>query len=172
MADVDIECVWMEEEEIHCQEIKSTCSSLETESACGAAGEVDKSGSQLSCVWVMDADGSYSCVKKDNAASCSYYLSLDSCSENLSGSKCVWVESEVEGHRCREKQESCVKITSEATCLCEGAAISGWGTENEKNITCIWVVGNASSSNTPTSTCVSEVCELFLVDMKFKSNSF
>jgi hypothetical protein len=112
VSGVSIKCVWMEEEEIHCQDVKSVCVSLETEPSC----------------------------------------------EDVSGNKCVWVETEADGHRCQETQDSCIKITTEATCLFEGAAISGFGTVNEKNISCIWVLGNTSSSSTPTSTCVSKVC--------------
>jgi hypothetical protein len=46
---VYIECMWMEEEEMHCQEMKSTCSSLETESMCQTAEEVD-----MSCFWLRE----------------------------------------------------------------------------------------------------------------------
>jgi hypothetical protein len=118
--------MWSDEEEMHCQEVKSVCSSLETEPAC----------------------------------------------EDVSGNKCVWVETEADGHRCQEPQDSCIKITTEATCLFEGAAISDLGTENEKNISCIWVLGNTSSSSTPTSTCVSKVCRLFLPNVRLKTDSF
>jgi hypothetical protein len=117
----------VDKEEVHYQEIKTMCSSPGTEVGCETAIDVEGSGSQFSCVWVNDAEGSHFCIEKNSAFSCSCYLSSENCSVNVAGNKCVWVTDERERTRCREVKESCSKLSKKPTCLFEGAAISGLG---------------------------------------------
>jgi hypothetical protein len=52
-------CIWVEEEEVHSQEIKTMCSSFGTKIKYKTTIGVEGSGSEFSCVWVKDAEGSY-----------------------------------------------------------------------------------------------------------------
>jgi hypothetical protein len=52
---------------------------------------VEGSGSEFSCVWVKDAEGSYFLHWKKQYISYSRYLSSENCSENVAGNKCVRV---------------------------------------------------------------------------------
>jgi hypothetical protein len=60
----------MEEEEIHCEEINSMCSSLGTESACEAAVGTDESGKELSCFWLKEKTNTSRDSSSDDTTKC------------------------------------------------------------------------------------------------------
>jgi hypothetical protein len=55
----------------------------------------------------------------------------------------------------------CGQIVYESQCTLDGIELR-----------CLWLVGNASSSKTPTSICVSEVCLLLQPNIKLKTDLF
>jgi hypothetical protein len=56
--------MWVEEEEVHCQEIKTKCSFHGAEAGCETAIDVEGSGIEFSYVWVKDGEGSYFSLKR------------------------------------------------------------------------------------------------------------
>jgi hypothetical protein len=144
-----------------------SCSYYQSQQNCG------KNLAGNKCVWVESEvaehhchDVQDSCMKIIREATCLFEGTAisDLGTEKEKKITCIWVADEGEGTRCQEVQESCAKVSREAVCRQDGAVK---GVDGIK-LRCLWVVGNASSSNTPTSTCVSEVCGLFFPDMLLK----
>jgi hypothetical protein len=81
------------------------------------------------------------------------------CAESeLSGTgvSCVWVgrESTSGNGRCEDVKTSCEAIEDEEMCETVGAVISVSGSNS---LECLWLIGNTSSTTTPTSRCVLKV---------------